>query len=72
MQDACNTNIQIINQQIEYYKINTGDWPQNWNALKNDTDYFPDGEPECPFGNNYSIQGSTHRVNAQPNCLSSI
>ncbi len=59
---ACNTNVDTINRQIELYMANTGDWPNNFNKIGNDTDYFPDGPPECPFGNLYTIHGLTHRV----------
>ena len=60
--NACNTNVDTINRQIELYMANTGDWPNNFNEIANDTDYFPDGPPECPFSSPYTIHGSTHRV----------
>ena len=60
--NACKANVNMINRQIELYIANTGDYPNNWNQFKNDTDYFPDGPPECPFGNNYNIHGSLKHV----------
>ncbi len=60
--NACNTNVQMINRQVELYKAETGDYPNNWNQFKDETDYFPDGPPECPFGNNYVMDGSTKHV----------
>jgi len=61
--NACDTNIKMINRQVEYYKHDTGDWPNNWNQFKGNTDYFPDGEPECPFGTNYVMDGASHHIN---------
>ncbi len=60
--NVCATNVDTINSQIELYMANTGDWPNNFNTIKNDTDYFPDGPPECALWNPYTIQGSTKRV----------
>lgn len=45
---ACNTNIHNINTQWELKNIKTGDYG-TLSALLSDTDYFPDGPPECPF-----------------------
>ena len=60
--NACSTNIKVINQQIELYKARTGNWPLNYNLIKNDTDYFPDGPPECPFGTNYLFDNALKRI----------
>jgi competence protein ComGC len=61
--NTCKNNIQIINNQIELFHINTGSWPSD---LKDDilesTDYFPDGEPECPFNEKYKMNDNTHRI----------
>jgi len=46
--NACATNIDLINSQIELFNANTGAWPANLQAVTTDTDYFPDGEPICP------------------------
>ena len=60
--NVCNTNVDMINQQSEYFFIERGVWPQNWNKFKVETDYFPDGPPECPFGTTYSMSEATHHV----------
>ena len=60
--NACAANVDMINRQIELYMANTGDWPNNFNEIANDTDYFPDGPPECPFSSPYTIHGALHRV----------
>lgn len=61
--NACKTNIKMMNSQIELYYQNEGIWPQNFNALTTDPNYFPDGSPECPFGDSYTINGSKNRMN---------
>ena len=60
--NACNTNIKVINKQIELYKARTGDWPNNYNTIKNDTVFFPDGPPECPHGTSYKWDNGTKRM----------
>jgi competence protein ComGC len=61
--NTCKDNIQIINNQIESYHINTGSWSSN---LKDDileyTDYFPDGQPECPFDEKYKMDNDMHQI----------
>ena len=59
---ACNANIAILNKQIELYKARTGSWPQNYTKISTDTDYFPDGPPECPFGTKYKLDAGSHRM----------
>ncbi len=46
--NACKTNIDMINSQIELYYANNSSWPSNLDDLTGDTSYFPDGEPTCP------------------------
>ena len=53
--NACRINIAMINKQIELYRQNTGSWPANIKKVTEDTDYFPDGLPECPFGEEYKM-----------------
>ncbi|MBN1360706.1 MAG: prepilin-type N-terminal cleavage/methylation domain-containing protein [Sedimentisphaerales bacterium] len=63
--NACKTNVDLINSQIELFYANTGDWPANLNAIVGNEDYFPDGAPVCPFGDDYDYDGGddgTHRV----------
>jgi len=60
--NACKTNVDLLNSQIELYYANTGSWPANLGAIADDKDYFPDGAPECPLGTDYSYSSDTHRV----------
>ena len=48
--NACATNIDLLNSQIELYYANEGAYPADLAALTADVDYFPDGAPVCPFG----------------------
>ena len=59
---ACKTNVDIINRQIELFHLNTGSWPQQLADVTENTDYFPDGPPECPFGWEYEMSQDNHRV----------
>ena len=59
--NACKTNVDLINTQIEMYKADTGSWPDTIDDVIGNTDYFPDGEPNCPFGTSYSMNAN-HRV----------
>jgi type II secretion system protein G len=49
--NACHTNIDLINSQIELYNANTGSWPTNLQTVTADPNYFPDGQPTCPVTN---------------------
>ncbi len=60
--NACKTNVDLINSQIELYFAQEGEWPKNINDVVKDSDYFPDGEPECPFGTAYSYDSNKHRI----------
>ncbi len=64
--NACDTNIDLLNTQIELYYSTTGDWPKSLTDVvgteKEPTEYFPDGPPACPFGKEYSYNTKTHRV----------
>jgi len=63
--NACATNIDLINSQIELFNANTGSWPGNLQAVTQDTDYFPDGEPVCPVdGGTYPNALVNNRVDA--------
>ena len=47
--NACATNIDIINSQIELYAAeNDGTYPATLTVVTNSTAYFPDGPPACP------------------------
>jgi prepilin-type N-terminal cleavage/methylation domain-containing protein len=46
--NACKTNVDLLNSQIELYYANTSGWPTALTDVTNSTDYFPDGAPTCP------------------------
>ena len=46
--NACKTNIDLLNTQIELYYSNEGAWPADLSTLTSDPNYFPDGAPICP------------------------
>ena len=60
--NACKTNIDLINAQIELYYANEGSWPTALSDVTSDPNYFPDGAPACPFETAYSYDTSKHRV----------
>jgi general secretion pathway protein G len=60
--NACKTNVDLINSQVELYYANTGHWPGTLVTLTTDPNYFPDGNPVCPFGAPYNYNTITHRV----------
>jgi len=53
--NVCESNIDLINSQIELYYANTGTWPKKLKDVTENLDYFPEGEPECPFGKKYNM-----------------
>ena len=60
--NACKTNVDLINSQIELYKANNDAWPKALKDVTENTDYFPDGAPVCPFGTAYVYSTTTYRV----------
>jgi prepilin-type N-terminal cleavage/methylation domain-containing protein len=60
-QNACDTNVDIINSAIEMYYVDTGAYPSALTDVTQSTSYFPDGEPNCPLGGTYTM-GATNRV----------
>ncbi len=65
--NTCKSNIALINSQIELYAVNnSGTYPSNQtefdNNIMNNTDIFPDGPPECPYGTAYTYDSATKRV----------
>jgi len=60
--NACKTNVDVINSQIELYYANEDAWPTALTDVTQNTSYFPDGEPNCPFGTPYVYNGSNKRV----------
>lgn len=59
---ACETNVDLINSQIELYFANENAWPPTLSTVTGNPDYFPDGAPECPFAIAYQYNTTTHRV----------
>ena len=45
---ACNTNVDMLNSQIELFNANTGGYPADLPTLTGNVAYFPDGAPTCP------------------------
>jgi len=60
-ENACATNIDLMNSQIELYNANTGAWPAALTDVTNDPNYFPDLQPICPLGGTYTL-GANNRV----------
>lgn len=60
--NACDTNVDLMNSQIELYYATEGTWPGSLGTVTGDTDYFPDGTPLCPFTTAYVYSTTTHRV----------
>jgi general secretion pathway protein G len=60
-QRACETNIGILNSQMELYKTLTGSYPASLDILTGNVNYFPDGVPVCPLDGTYQMN-SEHRV----------
>jgi general secretion pathway protein G len=60
--NACLTNVDLINSQIELYYANKGAWPADLKTVTADVEYFPDGVPACPFGTAYEYNTTTHRI----------
>jgi competence protein ComGC len=58
---ACQTNIDMINTQIEVYYSENDSWPVALKNIIDDPNYFPKGAPVCPAGGIYSINGN-HRA----------
>jgi prepilin-type N-terminal cleavage/methylation domain-containing protein len=54
-ENACATNVDLLNTQIELFAARslTGSYPGNLAVITGDGNYFPEGEPCCPFGTAY-------------------
>ena len=59
--NACAANIDVLNTQIELYRIDTDDWPVSLATVTGSTSYFPDGAPTCPSDGTYTMSDSTYR-----------
>jgi type II secretion system protein G len=65
--NTCRANISLINSQIELYAANNdGVYPADAAAfaakITNNTNLFPDGAPQCPFGTAYTYDATSNRV----------
>lgn len=60
--NACATNIDIMNSQIEMYRADTGSYPATLDALVTDPNYFPDDLPVCPSGGTYTMSSDPART----------
>jgi prepilin-type N-terminal cleavage/methylation domain-containing protein len=58
--NACDTNVDIMNSQIEIWYAYNGSYPA-LDVITTDDDYFPDGLPECQLGGTYTL-GANNRV----------
>ncbi len=67
--EACSTNIDTINSQIETYLVQSGTASADFDAtdltaLLANTSYFPDGAPVCPYGTAYALNNTTKHITA--------
>ena len=53
--NACKTNVDIMNSQIEMYYANNGAYPADYDVFFVNGTYFPEGRPVCPFGTAYVV-----------------
>jgi general secretion pathway protein G len=61
--NACKTNVDLINSQIELYYANKGAWPTALTDVTGDPNYFAaEDVPACPLGTDYAYNDTTHRV----------
>ena len=60
--NACLTNVDIINSQVEMYYANEGVWPADAAAIFADANSFPDGAFTCPVDGSAYTLGANHRV----------
>ncbi len=61
-QNACDTNIDVINSAIEMYNADNGNYPATLNLVTGSTTYFPDGAPTCPLAGVYTMDAVTFRI----------
>jgi prepilin-type N-terminal cleavage/methylation domain-containing protein len=60
--NACLTNQDIMDTQIEMYYADTGGYPDNLTDVTGDPNYFPSDAPVCPSGGTYTMDGDTYRT----------
>jgi general secretion pathway protein G len=59
---ACETNVDLLNSQLELSYAQGNDWPADLAGLTENTAIFPDGAPTCPHGDTYIYDTDDHRV----------
>jgi general secretion pathway protein G len=65
--NACQANVSLLNSQIELYAVtHDNTYPASQaefeSLVLNSKDLFPDGAPECPYGDPYVYDTTTKRV----------
>ena len=61
-QNACATNIDSINTQIEIYRATNGSWPADLDTIVDDANFFPDGAPSCDLPSGAYSMGADYRT----------
>ena len=57
-ENACATNISIINSELELWSADNSNTYPTLAVLTADANYFPDGTPSCPLGGTYSLNAN--------------
>jgi general secretion pathway protein G len=52
-ENVCETGVNQINRCLEMYYGDTGSWPATLDDFIENSVYFPDDPPECPYGMSY-------------------
>jgi len=60
--NACKTNIDIMNSQVEMYRADIGSYPAALTDLTSDPNYFPEDMPTCASSGTYTMTGNPPRV----------
>lgn len=59
-EEVCDANKGTMSVQVErYYLGNSDTYPAATTDITGETDYFPNGAPECPGGGIYAISSTT-------------
>ena len=57
-QNACDTNVDVINSAIEMYNADNGSYPGNLTDVTGSVTYFPDNAPVCALAGTYSMNAA--------------
>ena len=60
--NACETNVDLLNSQIELYYATEDAWPDTLSRITSDVNLFPDGAPVCPVDGTAYGYTANHRV----------